>query len=305
VLGKPYSISFEPTTRCNLKCPECHTGAGVLERKSSDMPFERFAQIVDEVSPFTITALLHFQGEPLMNPLIYRMIDYATEKRMVTEMATNATLIDRDSAYKLVKSGLKKMVVTIDSPFEDRFGFYRKGGNFKKVIEGIQNVQIAKSKLSNKYPLVVLELLALKENMDQIESFIELGISLNADSLRIKSAYLISTDQAEKKVPIGTKYSRYAIDNKGIVSLKATCNRACSAPWYKLSITHDGWVVPCCFDKSATYIMGTSNHFTISQIWFSKHYNLFRSRLLKYRGQIPVCSSCPQGIFPLDFPVGR
>ncbi|HND83700.1 MAG TPA: radical SAM protein, partial [Chitinophagales bacterium] len=30
--GKPFSISFEPTTSCNLRCPECPSGLRAFTR---------------------------------------------------------------------------------------------------------------------------------------------------------------------------------------------------------------------------------------------------------------------------------
>jgi len=304
VFGKPISVSTEPTTRCNLSCPECPTGIDKLGRKGGDMPLNRFIQIIDEVSPTTFTVLVHFQGEPLMNPNIFEMIGYASSRRMISEMATNAMLIDEEVSKQLINSGLKKIVITIDSPIEREFGFYRRGGKLGGVIEGIKHIQQARRDKNSRYPLVVVELLALKGNVDQIKEFVGLCKKLNVDGIRVKTAHLLNLDDAENKVPMGTKYSRYKVANDGSIALKGNGSSSCSAPWFKLSVTHDGWVVPCCFDKSSTFIMGTIITQTIREIWFSHHYNNFRRRLIRNRNELPVCSSCPQGRTPLDFHIG-
>jgi len=304
LLGKPISVSIEPTTRCNLNCPDCPTGIGKLGRKIGDMPLNRFIQIIDEISPTAFTVLLHFQGEPLMNFNIFDMIGYASSKRMISEMATNAMLIDEEVSMKIINSGLKKIVITIDSPIEKEFGTYRRGGNLSRIIEGIDFIQKTKLDKNARYPLVILELLALKDNVNHIKEFVEFGKKLKVDGIRVKTAHLLNPDDAENKVPLGTKYSRYEITNDGNIALKGKVNSSCSAPWFKLSVTHDGWVVPCCFDKSATYIMGTIISQSIHEIWFSHHYNNFRKRLIRNRNVLPVCSSCPQGRTSLDFKAG-
>jgi radical SAM protein with 4Fe4S-binding SPASM domain len=265
------------------------------------MSLERFKQIIDQVHHSTISVLTHFQGEPLMNTNIFEMIRYATSKRLITEMATNATLIDEGRATEMVKSGLRKVVITIDSVQESSFGFYRKGASFKEVEEGIRSIKEAKLKTKSKYPLLVLELLALESNIKQVDIFNRFAKKYNADIIRVKTAQILSPAEDEAKIPFGTKYSRYIKNAKGEINLKGNPNATCSSPWFKLSITHDGWVVPCCFDKNAFYLMGSVNHWSIKEIWWSKHYNQLRKRLLQSRSILPICADCPQNRMPLDY----
>ena len=301
VLGLPFSISVEPTTRCNLACPDCVTGAGLLKRKKGDQSIENFKKIVDEVFPYTFSILTHFQGEPLLNRDVFTMIRYSTSKRMVTEMATNGTLISNEVADEMVQSGLKKVVITIDSPHETDFGFYRKGADYNEVVAGIKRITSAKKKFKSKYPLLVIELLLFKKNSDQIEKFAEFAKDLKADIIRIKTAQILDLSNAETKIPESKRFSRYLKTASGNFMLKGSSSKPCSAPWTKLSITHDGWIVPCCFDSSGYYIMGFSKFSTLPQMWFSRHYNLFRNRLLNNRSSMNICSTCPSGRMKLDF----
>lgn len=275
-----------------------------MGRSQGEMSEDCFNQIVDEVHPYALTILTHFQGEPLLNSRIIEMIRYAKSKRIITEMATNATLIDEKMAIELVSSGLKKVVVTLDSVHEADFGRYRKGVRYEDVLNGIRNIQSAKQKLNSRYPILVLELLALKNNLNQIDDFIAFCRNQKADVIRVKTALILELSEAERKIPLDTKYSRYFKNQKGEITLKGNPNAACSAPWSKLSVTHNGWVLPCCFDKSGCYILGSLNFWSLREIWFSKHYNLFRKRLLTKRSQMPICCDCPQNRMPLDYRVG-
>ncbi len=300
-LGLPCSISVEPTTRCNLKCPECPTGSGLLRRRVGDMNYNRYVELIDQVQSHAITILLHFQGEPILNPEVFGMIGYATRKKLVTEMATNAQLIDRKVASLLVENGLKKIVVSIDSSKEEKYGIYRKGGSLQKVIEALNFIHEEKIKQRTDYPIVIVELLALSENITEVDDFVSFCKNHHADITRIKTLHLESINQPSVSIPTSSKYNRYKMSDDGKLTLKGNPNSACSSPWFKMSVTHDGWLVPCCFDKSATYIMGNMNHLSIKQAWFSKHFNLFRLRLLRNRKDMPVCFQCPQGRVKLDY----
>ena len=47
--GVPMSISVEPTTACNLGCPECPSGLKSFSRARGKMNFELFRKIVGQL----------------------------------------------------------------------------------------------------------------------------------------------------------------------------------------------------------------------------------------------------------------
>ena len=42
VWGKPMTISFEPTTACNLRCPECPSGLRAFTRPTGNLKADFF-----------------------------------------------------------------------------------------------------------------------------------------------------------------------------------------------------------------------------------------------------------------------
>jgi radical SAM protein with 4Fe4S-binding SPASM domain len=82
------------------------------------------------------------------------------------------------------------------------------------------------------------------------------------------------------------KTSRYRIKN----SLRNSCFRM----WSSCVVTWDGKVVPCCFDKDATHVMGDLNHQPFEEIWRGKPFDDFRKKILKNRKSIGICSNCSQ-----------
>src|SRR5512140_1358502 len=47
--GYPVSISFEPTTSCNLRCPECPSGLRAFTRPTGMLERDFFTKTIDEI----------------------------------------------------------------------------------------------------------------------------------------------------------------------------------------------------------------------------------------------------------------
>ncbi len=47
--GVPMSVSFEPTTSCNLRCPECPSGLREFTRPTGMLQKDFFTQTIDDI----------------------------------------------------------------------------------------------------------------------------------------------------------------------------------------------------------------------------------------------------------------
>src|ERR1700721_3004887 len=61
--GYPVSISFEPTTSCNLRCPECPSGLRAFTRPTGMLQNDFFHQTIDQLSKELLYLIFYFQGE--------------------------------------------------------------------------------------------------------------------------------------------------------------------------------------------------------------------------------------------------
>src|SRR5688572_18767160 len=64
--GYPISFSIEPTTSCNLRCPECPSGLQAFSRPTGMLQQELFQKVINELSVHTPYLILYFQGEPYL-----------------------------------------------------------------------------------------------------------------------------------------------------------------------------------------------------------------------------------------------
>jgi len=134
--GLPVSISIEPTTSCNLRCPECPSGLRAFSRPTGMLDKNFFEKIIDELSGHLLYLVFYFQGEPYLNPAFLDMVRYASSKKIYTATSTNAHYMNDDNARRTVESGLDRLIISIDGVTQDVYEKYRVGGSVEKVLEG-------------------------------------------------------------------------------------------------------------------------------------------------------------------------
>lgn len=296
IKGAPISISIEPTTSCNLRCPECPSGLRSFTRATGMLKIEMFRKILNEIGDKLTYLLFYFQGEPYLHPDFLNLVKEATQKNIYTATSTNAHYLDNNNARKTVESGLDRLIISIDGTTQESYESYRVGGDLKKVIEGTKNVVNWKKKLGKRKPYIVFQFLVVKPNEHQIEDVKKLGKSLGVDKVAFKTAQIYDYQKGSPLIPSNDKYSRYKFDAlTKSYSIKNQLFDHCWKMWHSCVVTWDGKIVPCCFDKDAAHVLGNLNKESFSTVWQSENYNNFRKQLLKGRDQIEMCKNCTEG----------
>ena len=293
--GKAISITIEPTTSCNLRCPECPSGLRSFTRATGMMKMELFRKITDEVSTHASYMNFYFQGEPFLHPEITAMFAYASSKKLYTSTSTNAHYLDEKKAREVVQSGLNRLIISIDGTTQDVYESYRIGGTLSKVIEGARNVVNAKRELNSEFPRIVFQFLVVRPNEHQVNEVKALAEELGVDEVVYKSAQVYDYENGNGLIPQNDAYSRYRKTSSGKWVLKNKLENQCWRMWHSCVITWDGNVVPCCFDKDAKYKLGSLNEHPLSVIWNNLAYQNFRAQLLRGRNQIDICTNCSEG----------
>ncbi len=103
--GMPISISFEPTTSCNLRCPECPSGLRSFTRPTGMLSADLFKNIINELEATLLYLVFYFQGEPFLHPQFLDLVKYASQKGIYTATSTNAHFLKDEIARKTVASG--------------------------------------------------------------------------------------------------------------------------------------------------------------------------------------------------------
>ncbi len=295
--GVPVSISFEPTTSCNLRCPECPSGLRSFTRPRGMLEMNFFRQMIDQLAPELLYLTFYFQGEPYLNPDFLDMVQYATSKNIYTATSTNAHYLNDENARRTVESGLDRLIISLDGTTQEVYSQYRIGGNLEKVLMGAANIVKWKKKLKSKTPYVFFQFLVVRPNEHQLEEARALAKKTGMDGIRYKTAQIYDYEKDPNQlIPQHTKLTRYKKKTDGGYESKNKLQNHCWRLWHSPVITWDGLVVPCCFDKDAKHRMGDLKNTPFKEIWKKSEYRDFRRKLLKGRSEIDICSNCSEGV---------
>ncbi len=293
--GLPISIAVEPTTSCNLRCPECPSGLRSFTRPTGMLPENLFQELINQLAPTLSYLTFYFQGEPYLHPQFLNLVRYATDRKIYTATSTNAHYLNDAQAELTIRSGLSRLIISIDGTTQDTYQSYRIGGSLEKVIHGTQNILAWKKKLRSSTPHVIFQFLVVKPNEHQIPEVVQLAKRLGVDEVKLKTAQIYDYANGSPLIPTQDRYSRYRRNADGTYRIKNRFDNHCWKMWHSCVVTWDGKVVPCCFDKDAHHVLGNLNEHSFSHIWQSAAYHQFRATLMRTRASVEMCKNCTEG----------
>ena len=295
---KPVFISVEPANYCQLHCPECPvgthrlTGASTVDTSPRRLSVPLYKKALREVMPFVHTIQFYFQGEPLLNPDLCRMIKMAHWTGIYTIVSTNAQLLTEDYACQLVRSRLNRIIVSMDGLTQSTYEKYRQGGDVEKVYAALRYLRAAKKRFRSSI-CIELQCLRLSSNEAEWKRFKQEYRRMGADCLSFKTAQFYSYQDGNPLMPSTATYSRYKMGKDGQFMVKRH-HRICRRLFMGCVLDVDGNVLPCCFDKSRKYPFGNLQTEPFQEVWDSLFARRFRERVLGHRRTISICQNCTE-----------
>jgi cyclic pyranopterin phosphate synthase len=130
------------TDRCNFRCQYCMPAEGLpwVER-SEILRFEEIERLVRLFARMGVTDLRLTGGEPLVRRDFPRLLGMLAAVPGVEDLAltTNGYLLERD-AEALVRAGLRRVNVSIDSLQRDRFFQMTRRDSLPQVLRGLEAI---------------------------------------------------------------------------------------------------------------------------------------------------------------------
>jgi radical SAM protein with 4Fe4S-binding SPASM domain len=291
IKGMPVSVSAELTNNCNLSCPQCFSGSGLMTRKRGFMDIDLYRKVMKELGPFLYNANLYFQGEPMLHPQFFSFLTIPSTINSV--VSTNGHFLSSENSEKLVRSHLRKLIISLDGIDQKTYSTYRINGTIADVTEGLNNLAIAKKRYKSSLKIEI-QFLVNSYNENQVRQVKQFARSVNA-FLKLKSMQILNKSEISTWLPSQRRFRRYSM-KKGEFVLKSRLPDRCGRLWFNPVITWDGKVVPCCFDKDAEYVMGDLNNESFRDIWDGPKFRIFRKSILSGRQMIDMCSNCTSGL---------
>jgi radical SAM protein with 4Fe4S-binding SPASM domain len=291
IKGMPVSVSTELTNNCNLSCPHCCSGSGRMLRKRGFMDIALFKKAMKELRPYLYNVNLYFQGEPMLHPMFFSFISNCLKTNSV--VSTNGHYLSVENSERIVRSGLSKLIISVDGVDQETYSIYRVNGNLNTVTEGLKNLSHARERYKSSLKTEI-QFLVNRFNENQVAQIKEFAKSVHTQ-LRLKSMQITDKSDIGSWLPADNRFKRYKIKD-GSYELKSSMPDRCARLWFNPVITWDGKVLPCCFDKDAEYVMGDLNQDTFREIWDGPKYRVFRKSILTGRHTVGICRNCTSGL---------
>ena len=311
-IGYPGHPVWEVTGACNLRCIHCHAVSG--EPAPDELTTDEGKRLIDQIAELDeFRTLIYTGGEPLVRKDIFELLRHSQAAGLVNIIATNGTLIDEETAWKLKEHGVACNAISLDAADPDVHNKIRNQPDaYDLAIRGMEATKKAGI-------LLQVNTTAMEYNMPHLEGLIDFVESQDAGIMlmyqlvavgrgeKIKSATLKkSANQAlselisarQKKVktiiePVaGPQYWPYLLEKKGFnrgwkLKTAGKVFHGCAAGRGFVYIKANGDVWPCPFvEVSGGNVRGE----TFGKIYTSSRvFTDLREREQRLKG---LCGEC-------------
>jgi MoaA/NifB/PqqE/SkfB family radical SAM enzyme len=277
----PQVIQLEVTNYCNAKCILCPYTK--ITRPKGYMPWHIFEKIINECSQFEkgrgLKLILHKDGEPLMDPMLFKRIDYikAKLKKSTVHFNTNATLLNEDKAINILNSSLDSITFSVDGTSKETYEKIREGLKYDVVVKNVNNFFDKKKELNKKIH-VTMQMVVNKDNMHEIGKYKKLWGG-KADRIFIKKAHNFLV---QKTSVHGSDLSERQLSR-------------CTQLFFLMLFYWNGDVALCCWDYDNLAGLGNIEKDSLLGIYNNAKFNVIRSAMKRKNCKyIKPCNICSQ-----------
>lgn len=272
-------VRYEVTDHCNAECIMCPREVHKLGRPHGIMDFEQYRQSVDEVVPLGCKQIvLTGFGEPLVDKGLEQKISYAKSKGLRTYIISNASLLTRSRAKRIIEAGLDELRISYYGMQAETYEKVMVGLKFDVTMKNLLGFLELRDQLGSRRPRLDINWLVLPENEGDTESFQEFW-EARADAIEIWKPHNFGD---------GRNYRQRYDD----VAMKNTCGRPENGP---LQIQWNGEVIPCCYDYNNAIVLGNAFEQPVLEILNGEKYRLLRlAHREKHFSLFPYCNQCDQ-----------
>ncbi len=179
----PEKLVIEPTTRCNFKCEMCVKQSRGCQIEEGDLTQKIFSRC-EPLFPHLETIIFTGIGEPLLNDDLEKFIFKAKQNMPINSVRgfqTNGKLLSYDRALSLVKSGINKICISIDTVKPNLFDSVRNGGVLSDVEMAFDALIKVRQKMPEGHLSLGIEFVLMKKNMEELPLVMDWAIKKEVD----------------------------------------------------------------------------------------------------------------------------
>jgi MoaA/NifB/PqqE/SkfB family radical SAM enzyme len=318
----PAFVQIEPVGQCNLRCRMCpiqFRTDGTPAHPPAFLSFDHFTALLGQ---FPGVRELHLQGmgEPLMHPRFFDMVRHAAGRGIEVSTNSNLTLLSERRADECVRSGLRRLHVSLDGASAPVYESIRVRAKFDRVLRNVRRLVDARARSGGPCPEIRVVAVAMRENLHEMPGLVELAAALGVDALDVQH---LCHDFGEQGLPPQYRPMRAFVDDQTLLAedpgrvahyfaaasamarqrglplrlpelapRKPREGRRCDWPWRGAYLSYAGDAMPCCMVSTPDRVnFGNMAREGVAKVWESAAYSDFRARLED--GPPPdVCRTC-------------
>ncbi|HSV29762.1 MAG TPA: radical SAM protein [Candidatus Omnitrophota bacterium] len=281
----PWEIYLQVSRRCNLRCAMC--GHEVWQSNSGFMEPDVFDRVLEQAKANGIDTLhiLSGQGEPLLHPRIFEMLEQAVAGGFKVGIVTNGTPLTPDRINRLAGLGLAYIQFSFAGWDKDSYEGVYVGARFEKVIENLKAMDAALPP-GGKTSFAVKAVAAgdWKTTLEKTKGFLS--------GHGIERVYTVIANNFGGTVQCGGFHEKH-----GVWSQKSIAHHRrmpCRVLLKAVGVFCDGTVTACgCYDSNAELKIG---HIMEQDLAAIRQGQAFRTILDAFRSGdlagIPMCGKC-------------
>ena len=246
--GLPIQIHLEPSGRCNLLCPICPRGRGLIKR-NQDLRLETFERVFTPLSETLVNIMISGFGEPLLNPDCLKMVQFATRNGVSTSMNSNGTVLE-NRVEEILDAQLGLIKVSLDGAMSKSCHLYNTDFPFKTVVAGVEALRRKKEQGSYKYPLIVGQFVVSEGTVNEMNRLEDWARGIGVERVKFKRLHHTMPGERERERLFSEHDFRQILANTNVkTSEKLNWSQSdCSHPWDSFFLSCTGEIGLCSFD---------------------------------------------------------
>lgn len=173
-------MAMDITDRCNLRCAMCFR-AVLPAGPNEDMSVEQFRTIGDHCFHRAAVLALSCAAEPLLSrhfgDIMQALPAYSIPS---TELVTNGMLLNEAKIEAMLDARLSRLILSIDGATAATYESIRTGASFDRLLTNLRLLQKIKADRRVSRPLLRLNFVMMRCNIEELPALIELAADLGA-----------------------------------------------------------------------------------------------------------------------------
>lgn len=274
----PTLVQIETTNLCNARCSCCPHEK--MTRPKGVMSWELFERIIDQCAAFEGKGLmlyLHKDGDPFLDPLLFRRIAYARSRLPQSHLHfnSNAALLTQEKTAELLASPIDSITFSVDGISPETYEPVRLGLCYEVVRSNLKYFFAERRRVGHRMK-VNMQMVVYEKNRHEIEAYKALWLG-EADTVTFKPMHNFLDMCTSVSTP----------------QLSGHQLRFCPQPFEVLVIYWNGEVGLCCWDYDNRLKLGEVTHEGLAVVYNNPHFQRVRQAMHAFDcSRIPLCNRC-------------